>query len=98
MRCRCRGCNGSIRLPVGWALAWVAQRSACGQYGQANESRTRRGEMRRAASIGWSAAEKFAADDGWAVASYIRLALPDSRVPVLLFVRALGGRPRSAPR
>jgi membrane protein len=47
--------------------------------------------MRRAASIVWSAAEKFAADDGWAIASYIGLSLLTSLFPFLIFVAALAG-------
>ncbi len=47
--------------------------------------------MRRLASIVWSAAEKFAADDGWAIASYIGLSLLTSLFPFLIFVAALAG-------
>ena len=47
--------------------------------------------MRRTASILWSAAEKFAADDGWAIASYIGLTLLTSLFPFLIFVAALAG-------
>jgi len=42
-------------------------------------------------SILWSAAEKFAADDGWAIASYIGLTLLTSLFPFLIFVAALAG-------
>ncbi len=47
--------------------------------------------MRRAASIVWSAAEKFLADDGWAIASYIGLTLLMSLFPFLIFVAAMAG-------
>ena len=47
--------------------------------------------MGRTASILWSAAEKFAADDGWAIASYIGLTLLTSLFPFLIFVAALAG-------
>jgi membrane protein len=43
----------------------------------------------RAFSIVWQAAEKFAADDGWAIASYIGLTLLTSLFPFLIFVAAL---------
>ena len=39
----------------------------------------------------WQAAEKFAADDGWAIASYIGLTLLTSLFPFLIFVAALAG-------
>src|SRR5271166_6905755 len=39
--------------------------------------------------IVWQAAEKFAADDGWAIASYIGLTLLTSLFPFLIFVAAL---------
>ncbi len=39
----------------------------------------------------WNAAEKFAADDGWAIASYIGLTLLTSLFPFLIFVAALAG-------
>jgi membrane protein len=39
--------------------------------------------------IVWNAAEKFAADDGWAIASYIGLTLLTSLFPFLIFVAAL---------
>ena len=42
-------------------------------------------------SIMWSAAEKFLADDGWAIASYIGLTLLTSLFPFLIFVAALAG-------
>jgi membrane protein len=42
-------------------------------------------------SILWSAAEKFLADDGWAIASYIGLTLLTSLFPFLIFVAALAG-------
>jgi membrane protein len=41
--------------------------------------------------IVWQAAEKFAADDGWAIASYIGLTLLTSLFPFLIFVGALAG-------
>jgi membrane protein len=41
--------------------------------------------------IVWNAAEKFAADDGWAIASYIGLTLLTSLFPFLIFVAALAG-------
>jgi membrane protein len=47
--------------------------------------------LRRTASILWSAAEKFAADDGWAIASYIGLTLLMSLFPFLIFVAAVAG-------
>ena len=47
--------------------------------------------MRRTASIVWSAAEKFVADDGWAIASYIGLTLLMSLFPFLIFVAAVAG-------
>jgi membrane protein len=47
--------------------------------------------LRRLASVVWSAAEKFAADDGWAIASYIGLSLLTSLFPFLIFVGALAG-------
>ncbi len=47
--------------------------------------------MRRLASILWSAAEKFSADDGWAIASYIGLTLLTSLFPFLIFVAAVAG-------
>jgi membrane protein len=42
-------------------------------------------------SILWSAAEKFLADDGWAIASYIGLTLLTSLFPFLIFVAAVAG-------
>ena len=42
-------------------------------------------------SIIWSAAEKFFADDGWAIASYIGLTLLMSLFPFLIFVAAVAG-------
>jgi membrane protein len=39
----------------------------------------------------WQAAEKFAADDGWAIASYIGLSLLTSLFPFLIFVAAVAG-------
>ena len=39
----------------------------------------------------WSASEKFLADDGWAIASYIGLTLLTSLFPFLIFVAALAG-------
>ena len=47
--------------------------------------------MRRLVLILWSAAEKFNADDGWAIASYIGLTLLTSLFPFLIFVAALAG-------
>ncbi len=47
--------------------------------------------MRRLFWIFWSAAEKFLADDGWAIASYIGLSLLTSLFPFLIFVGALAG-------
>ena len=47
--------------------------------------------MGRLVSILWSAAEKFLADDGWAIASYIGLTLLMSLFPVLIFVAAVAG-------
>ncbi len=47
--------------------------------------------MRRTAWIIWSASEKFLADDGWAIASYIGLTLLMSLFPFLIFVAALAG-------
>jgi membrane protein len=44
-----------------------------------------------ALTIVWRAAEKFAADDGWAIASYIGLSLLTSLFPFLIFVAALAG-------
>ena len=47
--------------------------------------------MRRLISIFWNAGEKFLADDGWAIASYIGLTLLTSLFPFLIFVAALAG-------
>jgi membrane protein len=47
--------------------------------------------LRRWFSILWSASEKFVADDGWAIASYIGLTLLTSLFPFLIFVAALAG-------
>ncbi|HZZ63030.1 MAG TPA: YihY/virulence factor BrkB family protein [Roseiarcus sp.] len=47
--------------------------------------------MGRLISILWSAGEKFLADDGWAIASYIGLTLLMSLFPFLIFVAALAG-------
>jgi membrane protein len=47
--------------------------------------------LRELISIFWSAAEKFLADDGWAIASYIGLTLLMSLFPFLIFVAALAG-------
>ena len=47
--------------------------------------------LRRLFSIFWSAGEKFIADDGWAIASYIGLTLLTSLFPFLIFVAALAG-------
>ena len=45
----------------------------------------------QACKIIWQAAEKFAADDGWAIASYIGLTLLTSLFPFLIFVAAVAG-------
>jgi len=45
--------------------------------------------LSRFGSILWSAGEKFLADDGWAIASYIGLSLLTSLFPFLIFVAAL---------
>ena len=50
-----------------------------------------RGGLGGAISILWQAGEKFAADDGWAIASYIGLSLLTSLFPFLIFVAALAG-------
>ena len=47
--------------------------------------------VRRVLSILWNAGEKFQADDGWAIASYIGLTLLTSLFPFLIFVAALAG-------
>jgi membrane protein len=47
--------------------------------------------LRAALRIVWQAAEKFAADDGWAIASYIGLSLLTSLFPFLIFVAAVAG-------
>ncbi len=47
--------------------------------------------MGKLISILWSAAEKFLADDGWAIASYIGLTLLTSLFPFLIFVAAVAG-------
>jgi membrane protein len=47
--------------------------------------------LRRTAAIIWSAGEKFLADDGWAIASYIGLTLLMSLFPFLIFVAAVAG-------
>ena len=47
--------------------------------------------MGKLVSILWSAAEKFLADDGWAIASYIGLTLLTSLFPFLIFVAAVAG-------
>ena len=52
--------------------------------------------MRARLRIVWQAAEKFAADDGWAIASYIGLTLLTSLFPFLIFVAGSPGS--SAPR
>ena len=70
-------------------------RLACGGNGTADADRalcSRRGKVvRKAVSIMWSAAEKFVADDGWAIASYIGLTLLMSLFPFLIFVAAVAG-------
>jgi membrane protein len=45
--------------------------------------------LRKWISIFWTAGEKFLADDGWAIASYIGLTLLTSLFPFLIFVAAL---------
>lgn len=47
--------------------------------------------MRHWFLIFWTAGEKFVADDGWAIASYIGLTLLTSLFPFLIFVAALAG-------
>jgi membrane protein len=47
--------------------------------------------LRSPLKVVWNAAEKFAADDGWAIASYIGLTLLTSLFPFLIFVAALAG-------
>jgi membrane protein len=47
--------------------------------------------LRATLRIVWQAAEKFAADDGWAIASYIGLSLLTSLFPFLIFVAAVAG-------
>jgi len=47
--------------------------------------------VRAPLKIVWQAAEKFAADDGWAIASYIGLTLLTSLFPFLIFVAAVAG-------
>ena len=47
--------------------------------------------VRRTALILYSAGEKFLADDGWAIASYIGLTLLMSLFPFLIFVAAVAG-------
>ncbi len=47
--------------------------------------------MGAALRIIWQAAEKFATDDGWAIASYIGLSLLTSLFPFLIFVAAVAG-------
>jgi membrane protein len=49
------------------------------------------GTLGAALRIVWRAAEKFAGDDGWAIASYIGLSLLTSLFPFLIFVAALAG-------
>jgi membrane protein len=53
--------------------------------------RTGEAGLRRWFSIFWTAGEKFVADDGWAIASYIGLTLLTSLFPFLIFVAALAG-------
>src|SRR5579871_2418001 len=48
-------------------------------------------DLRKWISIFWNAGEKFLADDGWAIASYIGLTLLTSLFPFLIFVAALAG-------
>ena len=45
--------------------------------------------LRKWVSIFWTAGEKFLADDGWAIASYIGLTLLTSLFPFLIFVAAM---------
>ncbi len=58
-----------------------------GRAGSGGEGRV----LHRAATIIWSAGEKFLADDGWAIASYIGLTLLMSLFPFLIFVAAVAG-------
>jgi membrane protein len=67
----------------------VALTGAPGQNGaQRGEAR---GRVIAGLKIPWQAAEKFAADDGWAIASYIGLTLLTSLFPFLIFVAAMAG-------
>jgi membrane protein len=67
----------------------VALAAAPGQNGAwSGEARAR---VRERLKIIWQAAEKFAADDGWAIASYISLTLLTSMFPFLIFVAAVAG-------
>src|SRR5271165_5729905 len=75
------GRAGGVRFPV---------RPLC--RGRGGIAGVQRGKVvRKMASIIWSAAEKFAADDGWAIASYIGLTLLMSLFPFLIFVGAVAG-------
>ena len=47
--------------------------------------------MRKLISSAWTAAKKFADDDGWWIASHIGLSLLMSLFPFLIFVGALAG-------
>jgi membrane protein len=73
----------------------VAFAGASGHNGGGGAGPTEAGErgycVRRWATIVWSAGEKFVADDGWAIASYIGLTLLMSLFPFLIFVAALAG-------
>ena len=55
------------------------------------EARADEARLGKLMSILWSAAEKFLADDGWAIASYIGLTLLMSLFPFLIFVAAVAG-------
>ena len=95
-------CAVAMRLLASWrwdfGLARVALGAAPGQNGRSATGGSSEGEW--ALQIIWQAAEKFAADDGWAIASYIGLTLLTSLFPFLIFVAAVAGffgsqRPRA---
>ena len=91
MRRRRRCCNASFwRHGRGISAGRVALAVAAGQR-RASGRLEARGEIAQAFSIFWSAGEKFVADDGWAIASYIGLTLLTSLFPFLIFVAALAG-------
>ncbi len=69
----------------------VAFGFASGQNGGPRRLGPGEARLRRLVSIVWNAAEQFAADDGWAIASYIGLSLLTSLFPFLIFVAALAG-------